>query len=85
MVRSYYCLNQKNIRVGEKINKKKRKKKETNKKQKQNRKVPKHVFYHDFPVMCTFSKLHWLPVKYRIMYKILLTYKSIHEVAPIYL
>ena len=31
-------------------------------------------------------KLHWLPVKYRIMYKILiLTYKCIHGAAPIYL
>ena len=32
------------------------------------------------------SSLHWLPVTYRIMYKILvLTYKCIHELAPIYL
>ena len=38
---------------------------------------------HITPVL---RKLHWLPVKYRIMYKILiLTYKCIHGAAPIYL
>ena len=38
---------------------------------------------HITPVL---RKLHWLPVKYRITYKILiLTYKCIHGAAPIYL
>ena len=38
---------------------------------------------HITPVL---RELHWLPVTYRIMYKILvLTYKCIHELAPIYL
>ena len=38
---------------------------------------------HITPVLL---KLHWLPVKYRIMYKILiLIYKCIHVAAPIYL
>ena len=41
--------------------------------------------FHDHitPVL---QKLHWLPVRYRIMYKILiLTYKCIHGFAPLYL
>ena len=41
--------------------------------------------FHDHitPVL---QKLHWLPVRYRIMYKILiLTYKCIHGLAPLYL
>ena len=38
---------------------------------------------HITPVL---QKLHWLPVRYRIMYKILiLTYKCIHGLAPLYL
>ena len=39
-----------------------------------------HFHDHITPV------LHWLPVRYRIMYKILiLTYKCIHGLAPLYL
>ena len=38
---------------------------------------------HVTPIL---RELHWLPVKYRIMYKILLlTYKCLHGTAPIYL
>ena len=40
-------------------------------------------FDHITPIL---RELHWLPVKYRIMYKILLlTYKCLHGTAPIYL
>ena len=39
--------------------------------------------HHITPVL---QKLHWLPVSYRIMYKIIvLTYKCIHNLAPVYL
>ena len=38
---------------------------------------------HVTPIL---RELHWLPVKYRIMYKILLlVYKCLHDSAPIYL
>ena len=38
---------------------------------------------HFTPIL---RELHWLPVKYRIMYKILLlVYKCLHDSAPIYL
>ena len=38
---------------------------------------------HITPILC---ELHWLPIKYRIMFKILLlTYKCLHGTAPIYL
>jgi hypothetical protein len=38
---------------------------------------------HITPILRT---LHWLPVKYRIIYKILLlTYKCLHGIAPVYL
>ena len=40
-------------------------------------------FDHITPVL---MRLHWLPVKYRIVFKVLLlTYKAIHGVAPAYL
>ena len=38
---------------------------------------------HVTPILC---ELHWLPIKYRIMYKILLlVYKCLHDSASIYL
>ena len=38
---------------------------------------------HVTPIL---RELHWLPIKYRIMYKILLlVYKCLHDSAPIYL
>ena len=41
--------------------------------------------FHDH-ITPVIQKLHWLPVRYRIMYKILiLTYKCIHGLAPLYL
>ena len=40
-------------------------------------------FSHITPVL---KQLHWLPVKYRIIYKIaLLTYKTLHNMSPAYL
>ena len=40
-------------------------------------------FTHSVPLLCS---LHWLPVKYRVHFKIcLLTYKALHEEQPIYL
>ncbi len=40
-------------------------------------------FDHITPVLCT---LHWLPIKFRISYKILiLTFKAIHGLAPDYI
>ena len=43
--------------------------------------VPKYI--HVTPVL---KDLHWLPVKYRIMFKILLlVYKVQHGIAPVYL
>ena len=34
----------------------------------------------------TLMKLHWLPVEYRIMFKILcITYKALHGLAPEYI
>ena len=45
------------------------------------RRLPK--FCHITPVL---RELHWLPVKFRIDYKILLlTYKGLHEMCPDYL
>ena len=42
-----------------------------------------HFHDHITPVL---QKLHWLPVRYRITYKILiLTYECIHGLAPLYL
>jgi len=38
--------------------------------------------YHITPIL---QQLHWLPVIYRINYKILLTFKVIHNLAPSYL
>lgn len=38
---------------------------------------------HITPVL---KRLHWLPVKYRIQYKVLLyVYKAVHELAPEYI
>ena len=38
---------------------------------------------HISPIL---QQLHWLPVEYRIMFKInLLTFKCLHDMAPIYL
>ena len=38
---------------------------------------------HITPIL---HKLHWLPIKYRVIYKVLLiTFKCLHEFAPIYL
>ena len=31
------------------------------------------------------KKLHWLPIKQRIVYKILITYKAYHSIAPRYM
>ena len=40
-------------------------------------------FTHSVPLM---RSLHWLPVKYRVHFKIcLLTYKALHEEQPVYL
>jgi len=43
----------------------------------------KRKFDHITPIL---HEIHWLPVKYRIMFKILvLTYKAIHSIAPQYI
>ena len=44
-------------------------------------KIPR--FYHISPILCT---LHWLPVEFRIHFKIItITFKAIHGQAPVYL
>ena len=44
-------------------------------------KIPK--FYHITPILCT---LHWLPLEFRIHYKIIIiTFKAIHGQAPGYI
>ena len=44
-------------------------------------KIPR--FYHISPIVCT---LHWLPVEFRIHFKIIIiTFKVIHGQAPVYL
>ena len=41
------------------------------------------LFGHSLPLLCS---LHWLPVRFRIMFKInLLTYKTLHETHLVYL
>ena len=43
----------------------------------------KHKYDH---ITATLKQLHWLPIEYRIMYKInLLTFKCLHDLAPAYL
>ena len=40
-------------------------------------------FYHNSPILCM---LHWLPVEFRIHFKIIIiTFKAIHGQAPVYL
>ena len=42
-----------------------------------------HKFDHITPVLC---RLHWLPVRYRVTFKILLlVYKALHTKAPAYI